>query len=285
MINMAYGILGNEVYIGMENDLKEKHEGILFVDKEELGKKKAEIKKVEVDIIEDNFNSLFAGFEKIEEVNVSSNINLGEKMFCGCSGLQRVNMGDNCTLGKGTFENCKNLGSIICGHSGNGLKSIEDEAFKDAKLSSLDGEAVIDIGKSAFENCEMASQIGLYVPNLKSIGDSAFRGSKNMKIILNLKNLDFIGKEAFKDAEGLKIVTLGEININEIDKGFFENAPEWLEDVEFIEKLKPDGLDVSTMKKINRKNFRDMLRGIGFNDTIALHKVVNAIGNRQINNK
>lgn len=285
MINMALVCDGDKICIDGIDEVKCEKKENLIIGVEELRNKINEIKKVEIysNCDDGSFDNLFKGFGGITDLYVSSNIKLGNEMFSGCENLKDVRIHNECVLGTGTFEGCKKLGHVVCGGDPltGGLKSVGDRAFKDAKMDRFDGGGGITyIGESAFENCEIGD-LYLNMMNLETIGNNAFKNSKFAKIYIDIGKLKFVGEGAFENAEGEFDFPSKKYDIKNIEKDHFKNFQGLVGCTEFIKRLKPENLDVSTMRKINRKRFRDMLREVGFENDDALHKVVNDIGNQQ----
>lgn len=85
--------------------------------------------------------SVFEGCSGIKEIELSDITSIGDYALKGCKNIKTIHLPDSLThIGKRAFMNCSGLKEI---HFGNGLKSMDDEAFKGFNFYSADKKSTL----------------------------------------------------------------------------------------------------------------------------------------------
>ena len=154
----------------------------------------------------------FEDCTEITQINISSSITkINSYAFSGCSKLKTITIPYNVTeIGDSCFLNCKSLTSIKVNVSNtsftqyNGvLYDIEGKKLYAYPYNKTDeayklADNLESIEKNAFRGFEKLKSVA-FPENLKNIGESAFEDCKNLENVLILKNVTTIGANAFKN--------------------------------------------------------------------------------------
>jgi hypothetical protein len=159
----------------------------------------------------------FAYNKTVESVVIPDTVTtIEDEAFHGCSSLQYVKMSSNTkSIGDSVFASCSNLTSIELpegleemGEGVFGLSGIMDITFP-STLSELKINSMAGISAEK-----------IVIPgNIKTIGERAFEGSKNLKEVVIEEGTEEIGSWAFNECDSLETVTLPSTLIS-IDDSF-----------------------------------------------------------------
>jgi len=151
------------------------------------------------------FNSLTA----LKEVDLLGDATISEAVFAQCSALTSFDFADIVTpIGNYAFFNCARLTQVVAPK----LTGIGIAAFADCyRLSTFTAPSLKTIGERAFALHLSDSKssnliVSLDLPELESIGDSAFVGCKSLRSLAAPK-LKSIGKTAFATCDALQTIT------------------------------------------------------------------------------
>lgn len=192
------------------------------------------------------YGDAFSYCYKLEKINISSAMSLGESAFRYCYKLKAVKLNKNLkTVGKGAFWNCTDLKSISLPNAyihenafwqcsslekvnASGTKRIEAGTFRDcSKLTVVKiSNNLYSIGKGAFKNCKSLNYFNKNnsFKNIKTIDTQAFLNCKKLGKITFGKKLTSIGIEAMKDCTNLKTVTIQSKNLKKVYRDAFKNT-------------------------------------------------------------
>ncbi len=161
----------------------------------------------------------FRNCDKFTEINLANIEQLEEFAFDGCSSLKNVNLSSKLKkINRYTFAECTSLEEINL----NNIEVIEQRAFTKTKLKYCNFSHLLEIGDSAFADCNFPSTFNLkfykdtkidnyafanstfsgfsYIDfNYKQvkIGDSAFSGIKGITSLINTQNVKEVQRFAF----------------------------------------------------------------------------------------
>ena len=161
----------------------------------------------------------FRNCDKFTEINLANIEELEEFAFAECSSLKNVNLSSKLKkINRYTFAECTSLEEINL----NNIEVIEQRAFIKTKLKYCNFSHLLEIGDSAFADCNFPSTFNLkfykdtkidnyafanstfsgfsYIDfNYKQveIGDSAFSGIKGITSLINTQNVKEVQRFAF----------------------------------------------------------------------------------------
>ena len=161
----------------------------------------------------------FINCAKFTEINLSSIEELEEFAFAECSSLKNVNLSNKLKkINRYTFAECTSLEEINL----NNIEVIEQRAFVKTKLKYCNFSHLLEIGDSAFADCNFPSTFNLkFYKDTKidnyafanstfsglshidfnykqvEIGDSAFSGIKGITSLINTQNVKKVERFAF----------------------------------------------------------------------------------------
>lgn len=157
----------------------------------------------------------FMGTDKLRiELNLPFLLTTAQGIFAN-SGITKilslgalVNLtGNTSTNTYGAFQGCLNLEEVALPQS---LKTLGAQSFLNCtKLRVVTGCKVTTYGNSSFNSCINLLEIDL--SNAISIGDYAFMNAALTDKILNLPNLTSIGVSAFRNTDLKKVINLGSV--------------------------------------------------------------------------
>ena len=128
------------------------------------------------------YEETFSGCTKLEDVFIPSTVTgIGIMAFCGI-GAKEIELPDSIeVIGMFAFYKSK-LTSVVMPNS---VLTIEGAAFGHCNyLERVEvGDSVVCIGRNAFENCSVLSEVTFKSTIIGSIGTSVFKGCKNLKRI------------------------------------------------------------------------------------------------------
>ena len=143
---------------------------------------------------------------KIKDVKLSFNGNIGAYAFYRCTGIQSVNVTNNGDISGSAFKGCTGIQTIEVSNSGN-IGSSAFEGCTSIKTAIIKNKG--NIGEKAFYNCTTASNPATFeIANSGSIGNYAFSGCEGMQSAV-ITNNGIIGNYAFQNC-GMQTATLGE---------------------------------------------------------------------------
>lgn len=143
---------------------------------------------------------------RIENLSLPNLASMGGNIF-NASGIKSVsNLGNVLEISNGSFADCKSLVSITIPDT---VVSIGEYAFSGASsLSSINfPNSITLINSTAFNKCSNLAIENLSLPNLNTLGRSAF-SSSGIKSISNLGNITEIRGWTFSDCKSLTSVVL-----------------------------------------------------------------------------
>lgn len=114
---------------------------------------------------------------------------IADNAFARQSNLQTVDLSYVHAIGNGTFNGCSNLTSV----SGDHLKYIGDDAFKNTGLTTFNNTHVKYVGNDAFENSAVSS---VNIPNCEIVKGGAFMQTDNLETV-NMDSVRNIPGECF----------------------------------------------------------------------------------------
>jgi len=189
--------------------------------------------------------SAFSGCTGLTSVTISNSVTtIGNSAFSGCSGITSIVIPNSVTsIGNSAFSWCTGLSSISIPNS---VTTIGNRAFSGCThlTSIVIPNSVISIGSSIFDKCEHLSFVELHcteigslfkdseyvhVQNIvlgdevRSIGEDAFRGCKDLTSIVIGNGVTSIGNSAFRGCVSLSSITLP-ATIEQIGKDAFYNC-------------------------------------------------------------
>ena len=133
----------------------------------------------------------FSGCTNLSSVNFPMTLHaIPEKAFYNCSSLPSISITFITSISRSAFEGCTSLTSVSGANRLTMVQTIGERAFYGCiQLQNIDfaPNQLVNIGPSAFENCETLTTITL-PESLTSIGDFAFKNT-NLKKITNNKTL------------------------------------------------------------------------------------------------
>ncbi len=153
-------------------------------------------------LIDINFNSPYIkdGYyvfkysaAKLKNINLSSAIYVGERAFHYCESLESVVFGDSIkVISTYAFANCTALKNINL----NKVEYIEESAFAETGLVSVDLSSVKEIGKYAFTYCSELAYVKLNTA-CERIMEGAFADCDKLTTVENLEYMQVIDAYAF----------------------------------------------------------------------------------------
>lgn len=211
-------------------------------------------------------NSLaFQACKDVTSVDLNDVTEIGDNAFSGCTGLTTFDTGKVSELNKGILSGCTGLTKIILGENIS-IDNIDGEAFKgcdsltafdvDASNETLTARDGVLYNKSTDASVNMDTLIKWPIakpltdlprsgdiPNLKTIGISAFQNCTFDKIIVP-DYITLIKKYAFKGCENLKEIELGK-SVAEIEGEIISDTK--VETVTIGETLTPLGISAQSL--------------------------------------
>ena len=150
----------------------------------------------------------FAFYEndKIKDVKLSFNGNIGDYAFSGCIGIKTADVSNNGDIGNYAFYDCTGITSATISNQG----SIGNSAFYNCtKMRTAElGSNITSIGSSAFSYCSSLQSID--VPDaVKTLGSSAFSGCKSMISAKTGNGIELLNTSTFSGCKSLTDVTIG----------------------------------------------------------------------------
>lgn len=132
-------------------------------------------------------------YSLVQKAWVGKNVSIKASGFGGCSELSELTVFAK-NIEMASFLNCNNLSKIIFGEE---IEYIGTLAFSGLpKLTEIEiPSSNVKIGSIAFEGCSQLKSIKI---KGGTIGESAFRSCKNLKVV-DLGNITFIGNRAFAE--------------------------------------------------------------------------------------
>ena len=153
----------------------------------------------EINLSDIKFNggSQFTGCNQIIRVTLNQEL-IPDSCFSNCTNLTNVVMSGVTSIGQKAFEGCSSLVTV---GDVEGISTIGDYAFKD---TAIDGKVNLSatkvIGVAAFSNTKL---VVVSIPNLESLGKSAFEGCSSLESINLGSTLKKITEKVFKACSSL----------------------------------------------------------------------------------
>ena len=152
--------------------------------------------------LSDKIKNVSAGMcyqcDKLESINLSSVVGIGNSAFYECKNLSNVIFGDDLTaIGAKSFMNCNKLDNVNCPVN---LEEIDDESFRNCKsLENITlNDGLKNIGKGTFEGCENLKNIKI-PEGVTAIKDVTFKGCSNIVNVEIPSSVNTISTSAFAD--------------------------------------------------------------------------------------
>lgn len=166
---------------------------------------------------------------KIKDMDVRFDGNLGSYAFYGCTSLKDVALSNKGYVGEQAFKDSKITGTLTVENTGNiGANAFENVtgsytatinnrgtinsyAFTGSSgLTSVEiGDNVTSIGNYSFQNCSNMSVASLG-ENIISIGDYAFSGCSNLQEVDIPEAVASLGSYTFQNCSGMRTAKVGE---------------------------------------------------------------------------
>ncbi len=144
----------------------------------------------------------FQNCDKITEINLANIEQLEEFAFAKCSSLKKVKLSSKLKkINRYTFEECTSLEEINL----NNVEVIKQRAFAKTKLKYCDFNNLVELGDSAFADCNFPSTFNLKFYKDTKIDNYAFQNSTFSgfsHIDFNYKQVE-IGDSAFSGIKGI----------------------------------------------------------------------------------
>ncbi|MDE5973982.1 MAG: S8 family serine peptidase, partial [Eubacterium sp.] len=152
----------------------------------------------------------------LEFVEAQSVTYIGNSAFAHNSRLSNTKFGKVNYIGSSAFENC-NMSQDSINFSA--VTEIGQKAFLNCNFTKItNADKLAKIGASAFENNDF---FVLNLPSVKSIGNNAFSGNKNLRTV-KLNNADSIGSNAFSYCDLTGSLSLPKVK--KISNGAFSHS-------------------------------------------------------------
>ena len=158
----------------------------------------------------------FLNCTKMSSIMTSSVKKIGMGAFGNCKSLTAI-FGNNLTsIGINAFANCYSLHQVMMGSSK--LTEIPNYAFRSCGKNSKNDftislpETLTNIARGAFYNVNKMRDI--YIPNVKSIGQSAFENCSGLKTVLTTSALSSIDKQAFYGCDDMTYFVCKNTNVS-----------------------------------------------------------------------
>ncbi len=143
--------------------------------------------------IKDNYYVYRFYAPKLQSVDLSSLLTIGEQAFQYCKELEEVTLGEGVTVvSKDAFSSCDKLASINL----EGVNRIEANAFAETALTSVDLSSAVSVGEYAFVYCEQLTDVTLSEVGT-DIGEGAFAFCSTLESVENLNYTEEIDSYAF----------------------------------------------------------------------------------------
>ena len=189
----------------------------------------------------------FAGFEKLEEINIPKSLkSLPTNCFRGCYSLTHIELNNLEKIGSGAFLNCRKLRKIDLSN----VAELGEKIFCEcASLESVKLPSNITILPDyTFYECKKLKKVNLS-DQIKLIGKSAFCGCECLEEINIPKQLIRIEQNAFRESE-IKVFNAPE-NLKNIKQGAFWHSA--IEEINLNKQLETIGeFAFSHCKKIKK---------------------------------
>lgn len=147
----------------------------------------------------------YIGDDTITEVIIPEGVEeIGSFAFANLTALESVTLPSTLTkIGDSAFLHCTSLKTV------NGLEHVQfvnQNAFKDCAISSVNFSKMVALGDYAFENNNIPA---IYMPStMQSIGAGAFKGNAKLKSVEIEAPEVKIGKEVFSGCELLEAISI-----------------------------------------------------------------------------
>ena len=178
----------------------------------------------------------FCWCKNLQEISLPSGLtSIGKGAFIYCSNLQEIILPPGVTsIGKGAFQWCRNFQKISVTESNKSYRAIDGVLYtKDLKtiicypkgkeeVKFVIPSGVTSIGDSAFRGCKNLQEITL-PSSITSVGNNAFLGCKNLLEITLPHSITSIKSDIFRTCYNLQRIN---IPTGTLEK-FKELLPEW----------------------------------------------------------
>lgn len=167
---------------------------------------------------------------EVEEITVPSFVTRIEGYAFNENNKIKKIYGENIqVIGIRAFSDCTNLEEVNFPN----LKVIENEAFRNTKISSIDFKHVIDVGNLSFAGCKSLENVSL--PQTVYIGEEAFENCERLEVA-NLPKLAVLRMYTFRNCGELTVINIPNIvkvhdyailNCSKLVRGDFGEPVRW----------------------------------------------------------
>lgn len=166
------------------------------------------------------YREAFRGCSSLKSIDLSNLQNASEKhSFAFCGNLESVDLRSLTSAGESMFQGCAKLTSV---GSLRNLTKIADYMFKDCiNLPAVD-YLTENVGKYAFQNCSKLEITNEQLKMVKTIGEGGFDNCKKIAGEICLPQIESIGSSAFARS-GITAIDLTGAPITEIGSYAFTN--------------------------------------------------------------
>ncbi len=171
-------------------------------------------------------SSVFSNCKALKEVDLPSDVTIGDYAFTNCTSLTKVGSLDNASIGNRAFSSCNALKSVDLSTA----KKIGESAFQFCiSLESVgDLSSMTGIDNNVFQNCYSLKEVNL--SSCKTIGSNAFSDCQSLTSI-DLSACQTLGNSVFSGCNSLKEVK-GYSHFTEVPQSAFSGCSK-LETIDF----------------------------------------------------
>lgn len=201
---------------------------------------------------------------------------MGDGVFYSCSSLLLVQFKNKFTkINNDMFEACSKLQNVTFADA-NMITEIGESAFSSTSLTRFPNlPNLVSIGKSAFNACMKLSSVSLPA-KLTTIGESAFSNCTSITSVTFPNNLEEIPYGSFWRCEGLQEIDLSNTKVHTIGKSAFMNCSS-VSEISFPSTLRViDDMAFAGLHLVKTLDFNEGLESIGsqaFDNYRDLYKV------------
>ena len=164
------------------------------------------------------FRYAFSGCSNLKSINLSNLLTAEEYAFASC-GVESVDLRNLTSAGNNMFDGCIKLTSV---GSLKNLTRISDCMFKDCRTLPMVSYLTENIGIYAFQNCNALEVTNEQLKIVKTIGNGGFNNCTKIAGEISLPNIESIGSTAF-EYSGITSIDLAGAPITEIGQYAFSN--------------------------------------------------------------
>lgn len=168
-------------------------------------------------------NSAFENCRKLRTISAFNTTKLGKNALYGCTNIRNIYFGKLTDIGEYAFYNAGKDQFILEERSFSldlsNLKSIPEGSFMGSSISHAEFDAVDNIGKNAFAECN--ALVSVRATKVGNLGDSAFRGCASLADV-EILGLTYIPPSTFSTCTNLYSIKLPDATL--VNSNAFENC-------------------------------------------------------------